>query len=256
MLKPILADNLAGMKGVAHGFFTRQGGVSEGIYASLNCGLGSGDAPETVRENRRRVIAHLGATDIVSAHQVHGTTALHVDAVWPAGVRPKADAMVTATHGLALGVLTADCAPILMADAQAGVVGAAHAGWRGAIAGVLEATIEAMERLGASRSRIMAAVGPCIRQPAYEVGPEFEAAFLVKDPASVRFFSHGTDPGSRAHFDLSAYALSRLEAAGVARAVHSEASTYAQPADFISYRGSKARQEPDYGRQISAIVLT
>lgn len=256
MLRPVLADNLAGLKGVAHGFFTRQGGVSGGIYASLNCGLGSDDNPEAVRENRRRVIAHLAATDIVSAHQVHGTTALAVDAAWPAGVRPKADAMVTATPGIALGVLTADCAPILMADAQAGVVGAAHAGWRGALAGVLEATLDAMERLGASRSRIIAAVGPCIRQPAYEVGPEFEAEFVRQDPASVRFFSRGATPGSRAHFDLSAYSLSRLEAAGVARAVQCEACTYAQPDDFFSYRGARARQEPDYGRQISAIVLT
>jgi YfiH family protein len=256
MLTPVLADNLAGLNGVAHGFFTRQGGVSGGIYASLNCGLGSDDEPEAVRENRRRVVAHLAAGDIVSAHQVHGITALRVDQVWPAGVRPKADAMVTATRGLALGVLTADCAPVLMADADAGVVGAAHAGWRGAVAGVLEATIEAMERLGASRGRIAAAVGPCIRQPAYEVGQEFEAEFLRQDPANGRFFSRGPGPGGRPHFDLSAYALSRLLAARVAHAEQSAACTFAQPGEFFSYRGSRARQEPDYGRQISAIVLT
>jgi YfiH family protein len=256
MLKPVLADNLAGLKGVAHGFFTRQGGVSEGIYASLNCGLGSNDDAQAVRENRTRVVARLGAKDIVSAHQVHGTTALRVDAAWPAGVRPKADAMVTAARGLALGVLTADCAPVLMADAHAGVVGAAHAGWRGAIAGILEATIDAMERLGASRARIEAAVGPCIGQRAYEVGPDFEAQFAKLDPHNARFFVPGPGPGSRPHFDLSGYALSRLEAAGIACAVQSLACTYEKPEEFFSYRGSQARWEPDYGRQISAIVLT
>jgi YfiH family protein len=256
MLTPVLADNLASLKSVAHGFFTRQGGVSDGIYASLNCGLGSEDEPDAVRENRRRVVAHLAATDIVSAHQVHGTTALHVDQVWPSGVRPKADAMVTATRGLALGVLTADCAPVLLADAEAGVVGAAHAGWRGAVAGVLEATIAAMENLGASRTRITAAVGPCIRQPAYEVGPEFKAEFLRQDPANGRFFTRGPGPGGRPRFDLSAYALSRLQAARVVSAVQSDACTFAQPEEFFSYRGSRVRQEPDYGRQISAIVLT
>lgn len=256
MLKPVLAENLANLDGVAHGFFTRQGGVSEGIYTTLNCGLGSNDDPDAVRENRARVVTHLEAKGIVSAHQVHGTTALRVDTVWPAGVRPKADAMVTAARGLAVGVLTADCAPVLMADVGAGVVGAAHAGWRGAIAGVLEATIDAMEGLGASRARIVAAVGPCIRQRAYEVGPDFEAQFVNLDPANARFFAPGPGPGSRPHFDLSGYALSRLEAAGIARAVQSVACTYERPEDFFSYRGSQARQEPDYGRQISAIVLT
>ena len=256
MLKPVLAENLAGLKGVAHGFFTRDGGVSEGFYASLNCGLGSDDDPEAVRENRRRVVAHLAATDVVSAHQVHGTTVLVVDAAWPPGVRPKADAMVTAERGLAICVLTADCAPVLLADAAAGVVGAAHAGWRGAVAGVLEATVEGMERLGASRARIAAAVGPCIGQAAYEVGPEFEAEFLRADPANARFFSPGPVAGSRPHFDLSAYALSRLGAAGVGRAVQCDACTYQRPQQFFSYRGSRARREPDYGRQISAIVLT
>lgn len=256
MLKPVRAENLVSLDGVAHGFFTRQGGVSKGIYTTLNCGLGSSDNPDAVRENRKRVLAHLGAKGIVSAHQVHGTTALHVDSVWPEGVRPKADAMVTATRGLAVGVLTADCAPVLMADAGAGVVGAAHAGWRGAIAGILEATIDAMEQLGASRARIAAAVGPCIRQRAYEVGPEFEAQFVKLDPANARFFTPGPGRGGRPHFDLSGYALSRLEAAGIACAVQSAACTYENPGDFFSYRGSQTRREPDYGRQISAIVLT
>ena len=173
MPKPLLAPGLSSLTGIAHGFFTRHGGVSAGIYASLNCGIGSKDEPAAIRENRGRVTSHLGASNLASAYQVHGTTALVVSEPWPVGERPKADAMVTATPGIALGVLTADCAPVLFADAQARVVAAAHAGWRGALSGVVEAAIEAMEGLGAKRERILAAVGPCIGQGAYEVGPEF-----------------------------------------------------------------------------------
>jgi YfiH family protein len=252
---PLLAENLAHAGGIAHGFFTRHGGVSTGIYTSLNCGIGSKDAAAAVAENRRRVVQHLGARDLVSAYQVHGVTALTVSAGWPGEARPRADAMVTATRGLALGVLTADCAPVLFADPHAGVVGAAHAGWRGALAGILEAAIAAMEGLGAERARIQAAVGPCIGQVAYEVGPEFEAKFLSQDSANARFFSR-TDPNARPHFDLSAYVRRRLEAAGTAEASTIGECTSEGSDQFFSYRGSQARREADYGRQISAIVLT
>jgi YfiH family protein len=254
MLQPFLADELADLSGIAHGFFTRRGGVSQGIYASLNCGAGSGDDAEAVRENRTRVAAHLGAADLVSAHQVHGTTALVVEGPWPAG-RPQADAMVTATRGVALGVLTADCAPVLIADPQAGVVAAVHAGWRGALAGIIEAALDAMEGLGARRRCLRAAVGPCIGRGAYEVGPDFEAEFLRRDAASAGFFvQDGT--AARPRFDLSGYALDRLRRAGVAAAGALAACNYTLQDDFFSYRRSRVRGEAGYGRQISAIVLT
>ncbi len=255
MPKPLLAPGLSSLTGIAHGFFTRHGGVSAGIYASLNCGSGSKDEPAAIRENRGRVTSHLGAGTLASAYQVHGTIALVVSEPWSAGERPKADAMVTATPGLALGVLTADCAPVLFADEQARVVAAAHAGWRGALSGVIEAAIEAMESLGAKRHRILAAVGPCIGQDAYEVGPEFQAQFLDRDSASARFFTRPNMNG-RPHFDLSGYVGHRLRQAEVADAVVLDVCTYARNEDFFSYRRTQSRQEPDYGRQISAIVLT
>ena len=255
MPKPLLADNLAHASGVAHGFFTRHGGVSAGIYESLNCGIGSKDEAAAVTENRRRIVVHLNAREIVSAYQEHGVTALAVSAGWPGDTRPRADAMVTATRRLALGVLTADCAPVLFADPHAGVVGAAHAGWRGAVAGILEAAIAAMEGLGAERARIRAAVGPCIGQAAYEVGPEFEAQFLSQERANARFFSR-TDPNARPHFDLPGYVRRRLEAAGIAQAGTIGECTSERSDQFFSYRRSQARREADYGRQISAIVLT
>lgn len=255
MPKPLLADNLAQVGGIAHGFFTRHGGVSDGIYASLNCGIGSKDEASAVAENRRRVVATLGARDLVSAYQEHGVTALTVSAGWPGDTRPRADAMVTSTRGLALGVLTADCAPVLFADPRAGVVGAAHAGWRGALAGILEAAMAAMESLGAERARIQAAVGPCIGQAAYEVGPEFESQFLSQDRANARYFSR-KDRKTRPHFDLSGYVLQRLEAAGIAQAGTIGGCTCELAGEFFSYRRSRAYREGDYGRQISAIVLT
>jgi len=256
MLQPVTASPLAALEGIAHGFFTRRGGVSRGGYASLNCGLGSRDDPQAVGENRRRVAAHLGAQDLVTAHQVHSATAVIVERCWThPGERPRADAMVTARPGLALGVLTADCAPVLLADPAARVAAAAHAGWRGLIGGVIEATLAAMERLGAQRDRIEAAVGPCIGAQAYEVGWDFEREFLARDPASESHFLH-RDPRARPHFDLAGYALARLVRAGVARAVATGACTYARGEDFFSYRRSQAGGEPDYGRQISAIVLT
>jgi polyphenol oxidase len=256
MPTPLLADHLAALAGMRHGFFTRHGGVSQGDYASLNCGLGSRDDRAAVAENRARVARFLGAESLITAHQVHSATAVIVEKPWRVGERPRADAIVTATPGIALGVLTADCAPVLFADPQAGVVGAAHAGWRGALAGVLEATLAAMEQLGASHARIEAAVGPCIAQPAYEVGFEFEHAFLAADGESARFFARPDGlEASRPHFDLPGYARHRLARAGVpARTL--APCTYAEAEDFFSYRRSQARKEADYGRQISAIVLT
>ena len=256
MPTPLTADRLAALPGIAHGFFTRHGGVSQGGYASLNCGLGSKDDPAAVRENRARVAASLSAQSLLTAHQIHSATAVIVESAWSTEERPRADAIVTATPGLALGVLTADCAPVLFADPEAKVVGAAHAGWRGAIGGVLEATLAAMEQLGASKARIAAAVGPCIGQPAYEVGFDFEAEFLKRDPDSARFFVRPhADSGARPHFDLPGYAAHRLSRAGIAP-IQAAPCTYAQAEHFFSYRRSQARKETDYGRQISAIVLT
>ena len=255
MLQPFLADELLGLRGIAHGFFTRKGGVSQGIYASLNCGPGSGDAAAAVRENRARVVAHLGAGDLVSAHQVHGTTALAVERPWPGGGRPQADALVTATRGLALGVLTADCAPVLLAEPEAGVVAAVHAGWRGTLAGIVEAAIDAMEGLGARRRRICAAVGPCIGLAVYQVGPEFAAEFHRRDATGAPFFAQD-GPEARPRFDLSGYALHRLRQAGIAEAGAVAACNYTLADDFFSYRRSRVCGEADYGRQISAIVLT
>jgi YfiH family protein len=254
MPKPLLADSLAALPGIAHGFFTRDGGVSQGGYASLNCGLGSKDDPAAVRENRARVTGFLTARDLLSAHQVHSATAVVVDKAWSRDERPRADAIVTATPGVAVGVLTADCAPVLFADARAGVVAAAHAGWRGAAGGIVEAALAAMETLGASRGHIEAAVGPCIGQPNYQVGFDFEQAFLREAPQNAKFFTRPA-ADARPHFDLAKYVLHRLERAGIAAAERASC-TYAETEHFFSYRRSQARKEPDYGRQISAIVLT
>jgi YfiH family protein len=260
MLHSVRIDALSALPDIGHGFFSRRGGVSEGIYASLNCGVGSKDNPEAVRENRARVAGHLGARRVVTAYQVHGTAAVVLDDVSAVGERPRADALVTATRGLALGVLTADCAPILLADPRAGVIGAAHAGWRGALAGIAEAAIEAMEGLGASRQRVRAAVGPCIGASAYEVGPEFEAAFAERDPASALFFARpDRDPASperRPTFDLAGYVAERLRRAGVGLVAAADTCSYSVHNDFFSYRRSQRNGETDYGRQISAIVLT
>jgi len=255
MLQPLSADALAALPGIAHGFFTRAGGVSQGIYASLNCGLGSRDVRHCVRENRARVAAHLGAVGVITAHQAHTATAILAREAWGEGQWPTADAIVTDQHGVAVGVLAADCAPVLFADAEAGIVAAAHAGWRGALAGIVESTIAAMCEVGARAHRIRAAVGPCIGKGAYEVGPEFEQAFLVRDLASARYFVHG-DAGSRPHFDLAGYVGHRLARAGIAATPMPAFCTFAGPEHFFSYRRSQARSESDYGRQISAIVLT
>jgi hypothetical protein len=255
MVQPVLIGELSALPGVAHGFFTRHGGVSEGIYASLNCGLGSKENAEAVRENRARVMRHLRARHLVTPHQVHGTSAVILDGP-PAAERPKADAMVTATRGVAVGVLTADCAPLLLADAAAGVVSAAHAGWRGALAGIAEAALEAMERLGARRHRIHVAVGPCIGPSVYEVGTEFEAEFLRHDPGNARFFARASAQQQRPTFDLPGYAAERLRRAGVASVNTAGICSYSVQSEYFSYRRSRLCGEPDYGRQISAIVLT
>jgi YfiH family protein len=255
MLKPVTADCLAALPGVAHGFFTRHGGVSLGGYTSLNCGLGSKDDPLVVRENRARVSSFLAARDVLTAHQVHSPTAVVASHAWSLEERPRADAIVTATPGLAVAVLTADCAPVLFADPHARVVAAAHAGWRGAFGGVIEATLASMETLRGRRERVHAAIGPCIGQAAYEVGPEFERDFLALDHANDRFFTRQA-ANARPHFDLAAYVEHRLRRAGVGRIQSLASCTYAQTEDFFSYRRSQARKENDYGRQISAIALT
>lgn len=255
MPHPLTIEALSALPGVAHGFFTRQGGVSKGIYASLNCGVGSKDSPDAVRKNRARVAQRLDARKLLTCHQVHGTTAVIADDSVPADWRPKADALVTATPGVALGVLTADCAPILLADPQARVVGAAHAGWRGAVAGVAEAAIAAMEGLGAARRRMVAAVGPCIGREVYEVGPELEAKFLAQDAANARFFARPS-PAARPRLDLSAYVADRLQKAGIPVVKALNACSFTSEKEFFSYRRSQVKGESDYGRQISAIVLT
>lgn len=249
----LTAANLS-LPGIAHGFFGREGGVSTGIYASLNCGLGSDDKRARVLENRARVARGLGADGgVMTLYQAHTPTALVVEEAVDPNDLPKADAIVTTTPGLVIGALAADCAPVLLADPEAKVVAAAHAGWRGAVSGIIEATVGAMRATGAERSRIRAAVGPCISQAAYEVGPEFEAEVLGLDPANSRFFA--LPPGkTRVHFDLPGYVAARLRSAGVG-SVELAAPCTAGSESYFSYRRSQARREPDYGRQISAIVV-
>jgi len=256
MLSPLVADNINTLPGIRHGFFTRQGGVSQGMYASLNCGFGSNDDPALVFENRRRIADHLGGTGgaIVTLYQEHGTAAREVASLPERDALPHADAVVSATPGLVIGVLTADCAPVLFADAEARVVAAAHAGWRGALNGVVESAIREMERLGARRDRIHAAVGPCIGQDAYEVGPEFEAEFLKADAAYQTFFARESAT-ARPHFDLSGFVLRRLREARIAEAVSLATCTCENESLFFSYRRKTRLKEPDYGRQISAIVV-
>jgi YfiH family protein len=238
---------------VKHGFFTRRGGASSGVFAGLNCGQGSTDQSEIVAINRARVATAMGiAPDhLVGVHQVHSATAVTVDA--PLAQKPRADALVTATPGLALSVLTADCQPVLFADAGAGVIGAAHAGWRGALDGVLDATVDAMEGLGARRAHITAIIGPSISQRAYEVGPEFMESFLDADPDYARYFINGD--GDRMLFDLPAFGLSRLRAAGVGHAEWTRHCTFSDAARFYSYRRTTHAKEADYGRLIAAIAL-
>ncbi len=236
---------------VPHGFFTRQGGVSVGAFATLNCSLSGRDCPAAVAENRARARARLGAAALVGLFQVHGAEVAVLESPWGDESRPRADAAVTRCRGVALGIVTADCAPVLFADSSAGVVGAAHAGWRGAAGGVLEATVAAMERLGATRRRILAAIGPTIRQPSYEVGAEVAAALGA---AGAPFLATGARPG-RWQFDLPGYCAARLVAAGVPRVFDLGLDTYTDPARFFSYRRATHRGEGPIGHQLSAIAL-
>ena len=242
---------------IALGFFTREGGHSRGLFASLNCGMGSGDDKEVVRQNRGLAAAALGVTEprLITAYQVHSPDVLVVDAPWAAGERPKADAMVTTTRGLALGVLTADCGPILFADAEAGVIAAAHAGWKGALAGVTGRTLDRMEELGARRGRITAVLGPMISASAYEVGPEFPARFIDEDGANARYFAPSPRSG-HAMFDLAGYLEARLRRDGTGHVVNLGLCTFHDEERFFSYRRATHRAERDYGRQISAIALS
>jgi len=253
---PYQSRALASLPGLRHGFFPRGGGVSTGLYASLNCGHGSRDAQDSVSINRAKAASALGAQsdDLLTVHQIHSADVHVAKTPWPRQQAPRADAIVTDVPQLAIGILTADCAPLLLADPVARVAAAAHAGWKGALGGIVARTVEVMIDLGARPERIHAAVGPCISQAAYEVGPEFEAAFLAIDPGHARYFAR-PEPAARPRFDLPGFVVSRLEAAGVGRIEDLAACTYANEADFFSYRRSTHRSEPDYGRQISAIVL-
>jgi YfiH family protein len=250
------ASSISELGGIRHGFFTRAGGVSDGLYASLNGGIGSRDAPAKVAENRARMAAALGVGPdrLVTAYQIHSPDVVIAAAPWTPDTRPRADAIVTTCPGLAIGVSTADCGPVLFADASARVVGAAHAGWRGAFTGVLEATIDTMERLGAERARLVVALGPMIRQQNYEVGPEFIAQFQAADGANARFFTPSRRAG-HALFDLAGYIAARLAAAGIRQIEDVGRCTYADPKDFFSYRRSTHVGEPDYGRHVNAIAL-
>ena len=240
---------------VDHGFFTRRGGVSRGIHAELNVGAGSDDDRKNVVENRRRVAAHFGGDDasLVTVHQIHSPDVVVVDAPIDLNARPRADAMVTRHPGLALGVLTADCGPILFCDSDSKVIGAAHAGWRGAKSGVIENTVAAMVGLGAERSRIKAVLGPCITQPNYEVGPEFLDAFTADTPDNSRFFKP-SPKADHALFDLPGYVGHMAAQSGIDLTFTGHC-TYADDTRFFSYRRATHRNEPDYGRQIAVIVL-
>lgn len=244
------------LAGLSHGFFTREGGHSAGIFASLNCGLGSGDDKDTVRRNRRVVADALRVEEpwLLTAYQVHSPEAALVSAPWTSEDRPKVDALVTAAPGLALGILTADCGPILFADREARVIGAAHAGWKGALTGVTGRTLDLMEEQGARRENIVAVIGPMISQAAYEVGPEFPSRFTDADPRNGRYFK----PSARsdhAMFDLAGYLADRLRGEGAGQVINLGLCTFSDESRFFSYRRTTHRNEKDYGRQISAIAL-
>jgi polyphenol oxidase len=244
------------LDGIRHGFFTRQGGVSGGLYASLNGGTGSNDGAAAVAENRARMAAALGVVTerFITAYQIHSPTVVVADKPWSGDSRPRADAIVTRERGLAIGITTADCGPILFADADAQIVGAAHAGWRGALGGVAEATIAAMEQLGAERGRIRAVLGPMIRQASYEVGPDLIARFTAEDSESAGFFAPA-ERGGHAMFDLGGYIAWRLARAGIGAVEDLGVCTYADPERFYSYRRATHRAEADYGRHVNAIAL-
>jgi purine-nucleoside/S-methyl-5'-thioadenosine phosphorylase / adenosine deaminase len=247
---------LAAQDGVRHGFFTRQGGVSTGLYSSLNCGLGSKDDFGSVAENRARVAEILGTGPdrLLTLFQVHSAKAVVAKKPWTADKAPEADAVVTNVPGLAIGVLTADCAPVLFCDAEARVIGAAHAGWRGALSGIVESTVEAMVGLGARPDRIAATIGPAISQKAYEVGADYVERFLAEDKEAGQFFANDPDSGEP-HFDLTGYVAERLAKVGITAITDLGLCTYCDETRLFSYRRSQHHGEPDYGRQISAILL-
>lgn len=251
----ITSPDLAHEPGVRHAFFTREGGVSSGIYASLNGGLGSNDDQALVAENRARMARQMGVERdrLVSVHQVHSPDVAVVTGPWEAE-RPRADAMVSIAHGVALGISTADCGPILFADAEAGVIAAAHAGWKGAFSGIIGATVTEMEKLGARRERIIAVLGPTISAAAYEVGPEFIERFKGENATFSRFF-HASERPAHAMFDLPAFIAHRAQEAGIGRFYDMALCTYGDEGRFYSYRRTTHRQEADYGRLISAIAL-
>lgn len=252
----ITVDALTSSPKIRHGFFTRDGGVSDGVYGALNCGFGSDDSAENVAENRRRVLLELKtpAATLVTCYQIHSAIACPVTKAWSPENAPKVDGMATNVPGLALGILTADCAPVLFADAEAGVIGAAHAGWQGALNGVIEATLAEMVQLGASYDHIKAAIGPCISPESYEVGPEFFDRFLAASEKNADYFRASGKAGHHM-FDLLSYAEARLRKAGVAEVFQTGYDTYRDEALFYSYRRSVHRGEKDYGREISAISL-
>ena len=252
----IQAEALRNCPRIRHGFFTRQGGVSAGLYASLNCGYGSNDQPANVTENRRRALALIGLPPgaLATTYQIHSADVVEVTKPWPLDARPRVDAMVTTRPGVALGIGTADCAPVLLADPAAGVIGAAHAGWRGAVTGVVEAVVRSMIERGAEPGRMRAAVGPCIAQASYEVGPEFPGPFLRQDPDNRRFIV----PSKRAGhfmFDLPGYVVSRLRRLGISEAASVARDTCAEADMFFSYRRTTLAGEKDYGRGLSVIAL-
>jgi len=240
--------------GLPHGFLGRRGGVSTGEVAGLNVGYGSKDDRGSITENRRRAVDALCPdADLVTVHQIHSAEVVYAEAAWRQDERPHADAMVTDRADLLLGILTADCAPVLLADQEAGLIGAAHAGWRGALAGVTDATVAAMEGLGARRAHIVAVVGPCIAQPSYEVDETFRGRFLAQDRSNDRFFSSG--PDGKPHFNLPAYVMNRLIESGIGQVEALHLDTYEDSDRFYSFRRSSHRGEADYGRQLSAIAL-
>jgi YfiH family protein len=243
---------LSKLSGVAHGFFGRRGGVSTGLYDSLNVGEGSGDRPSNIARNRTLLAATLGADHLLSCYQVHSASVVPVQTPWT--VRPQADAMVTDVPGIGLCILTADCTPVLFADSGAGIIGAAHAGWKGALAGALEKTVEAMVRLGAERTRIQAAIGPTIGQASYEVGPEFRDTFMAQSAGSELLFLPGK--GDRFQFDLPGFARQRLDASGIGQITDIGHDTCAMEDTYFSNRRRNHRGEPDYGRNGSVIMLT
>lgn len=256
---PIADPVLEGVTGIRHGFFTRRGGVSRGVYASLNVGYGSDDARQAIAENRRLAMA---AFDLLpealnTVYQIHGATVAQAESCWDPTAAPKADAQVTDRPGIAIGILTADCVPVLFAGQKADgspVIGAAHSGWRGALGGVLDETVVAMEKLGAARDGVRAAIGPCIGQASYEVGPEFPGPFLEEDPGNKRFFAPGVRDG-HPMFDIAGYVETRLRRLEIADVGRVEADTCADSERFFSYRRKTLTGEPDYGRQLSAIVI-